>query len=69
MSEKTFEQALQELEQLVKDLESGDVDLSIAVEQYKKGIQLSKYCHDKLTEAEEVIVKLMTEEGLTDFNQ
>ncbi len=69
MSEKTFEEALKELEELVKDLENGDLDLSVAVEQYKKGIELSKFCHEKLNEAEQVIVKLMTEEGLNEFNQ
>jgi exodeoxyribonuclease VII small subunit len=69
MSEKSFEQALSELEQLVKDLEQGDIDLNSAVEKYKEGMKLSKYCHSLLTTAEDVIVKLMNDEGLSDFNK
>ena len=68
MSDKTFEQALQELEQLVKDLEQGDIELNQAVEKYNEGMKLSKHCHDLLASAEQVIVKLMKDDKLTDFD-
>ena len=60
---------MQELEQLVKDLEAGDIELQQAVEKYNEGMKLSKYCHDLLANAEQVIVKLMKDETLTDFDQ
>ena len=67
MSEKSFEQALQELEQLVKQLEQGDIDLNEAVLKYNEGMKLSKHCHDLLDKAEQVIVKQMKEDELVDF--
>lgn len=69
MSEKTFEQAMQELDTLVKELEQGDIELSKAVEKYNQGMKLSKYCHDKLEQAEQVIVKQMKDGELSDFDQ
>lgn len=69
MEEKTFEKALEELETLVKELEQGDIDLSIAVEKYNQGMKLSEYCHTLLKEAEGVIVKMMKNDQLEDFEQ
>ncbi len=67
MAEKTFEQALLELESLVKELENGEIDLNEAVKKYNEGIKLSKYCHDLLKDAEGVIVKMMKDDELVDF--
>jgi len=69
MAEKTFEQALNELESLVKDLESGDIELDVAVKKYNEGMKLSKHCHDLLKDAEGVIVKMMKEDKEVDFNE
>ncbi|MGS0972902.1 MAG: exodeoxyribonuclease VII small subunit [Candidatus Izemoplasmataceae bacterium] len=64
---KTFEQSLAELEEIVKALESGDIDLDMAVKKYQKGMELSKRCHTLLKDAEEVIVKMMKDEELVDL--
>ncbi|QMS85686.1 exodeoxyribonuclease VII small subunit [Candidatus Xianfuyuplasma coldseepsis] len=69
MSEKSFEQALVELEQLVKELENGDIELNEAVKKYNEGMKLSAHCHELLQEAEEVIVKLMKDDKLEDFTE
>jgi len=70
MSEqKSFEKALEELETLVKELENGEIDLNEAVKKYNDGMKLSKYCHDLLENAEQVIVKLMKDDKLVDFNE
>ena len=69
MSEKSFEQALEELETLVKELENGEIELSKAVKKYNEGMKLSKYCHDLLKDAEGVIVKMMKDDELVDFNK
>ena len=69
MADKTFEQALNVLESLVKDLESGEIELNEAVKKYNEGMNLSKHCHDLLKDAEGVIVKMMKEDKEVDFNE
>jgi len=69
MSEKSFEQALEELETLVKELENGEIELNQAVKKYNEGMKLSKHCHDLLKDAENVIVKMMKDDELVDFKE
>ena len=59
MAKKTFEQAMKQLEQIVQDLESGDMPLEKAIKKFEEGIQLSKYCGGKLDESEKRITILM----------
>lgn len=59
MAKKTFEQAMKQLEQIVQDLESGDMPLEKAIKKFEEGIQLSKYCTSKLDESEKRITILM----------
>lgn len=54
---KKFEELLQELNSIVKELESGTLDLEESIEKYKKGMEISKLCKQRLEEAKEVIVK------------
>lgn len=61
--ENTFEQSLKELEQVVLELEKGDLTLDKAIENFEKGIQLSKACGKKLDEAEKKINVLVKKEG------
>ena len=56
--EITFEQALAELEEIVKKLESGDIALDDAISAYERGATLKKICTDKLNEAKTRIDKL-----------
>ncbi len=69
MTEKTFEEALIELELLVKELENGEIELNQAVKKYNEGMKLSKHCHDLLRNAESVIVKMMKDDELIDFKE
>ena len=61
MSKKNdFESALQRLEEIVKSLETGDLPLDKSLELFDEGVQLSRFCHAKLDEAErkvEILVK------------
>ena len=59
MAKKTFEQAMKKLEQIVQDLESGDMPLEKAIQTFEDGIQLSKFCSKKLDETEKRITILM----------
>ena len=56
---KTFEEALTELEAIVRNLESGRVQLEQAVDAYEKGMALKKICEDRLAEAKGRIDKLV----------
>jgi exodeoxyribonuclease VII small subunit len=49
---KDFESASAELESIVKKMEEGDLTLEKALELYERGVQLSRFCHAKLEEAE-----------------
>ena len=48
----TFEQALGELEQIVQDLERGQLDLDAAIQAYERGTLLKAHCDGKLKEAQ-----------------
>jgi len=66
MSEKeqlTFEKAMEKLEAIVIKLEEGDVPLEKAIEYYKEGMVLAKYCNDKLKSVETEMTKIMKETG------
>ena len=66
--EKTFEQALEELEVIVKELETGSVELDTAIEKYTEAMKLAKYCSEKLKTATDKVNKILTEQGeLKDF--
>ncbi len=52
---KNFEQALDALEQIVKEMESGELALEAAVKMYEEGIKHSKYCLDILDKTEKKI--------------
>ena len=67
MEKLSFEVALKKLETLVKELESGELELEVAVKKYQEGIELAKYCHDLLKNAENVVVKMMKDDELIDF--
>jgi len=56
----SYEAALQELEQLVSRLESGDMPLEQLLSGYQRGAELLKYCRDKL-EAVEGQIKVLDE--------
>ena len=58
-SEKTFEEALSALEDIVRQLESGRVQLEEAVAYYEKGVRLKKMCEEKLKNAKARIDKLV----------
>ena len=59
---KDFESAIDELEAIVKRLEAGDLPLEKSLELFERGVQLSRFCHSRLEEAERR-VELLTERG------
>lgn len=59
----SFEQAMAELETIVKQLESNDLPLEKAIDLFQKGMTYSKLCHDKLGKVSEKMDRLIHEEG------
>lgn len=59
---KDFESASAELEAIVKKMEEGDLTLEKALELYERGVQLSRFCHSKLEEAERRL-EILNERG------
>jgi len=49
---KDFEAAIAELEAIVKKLEEGDLALEQSLALFERGVQLSRFCHTRLEEAE-----------------
>lgn len=64
-----LEEELKKLENLVKELESGDTNLDDAINKYTEAMKIAKICSDKLTKAEEQVNKILTENNkLENFN-
>lgn len=51
----TFEQAMQQLEQLIETMEQGDLSLDASLEAFEKGVQLTRICQQVLKEAEQKV--------------
>lgn len=58
MAEMKFEKALQRLEQIVAELEKGELDIDKSLQIFEEGIKMSRICSKKLQEAEQKIEKL-----------
>ncbi len=66
--ELSFEESLNNLEEIVKKLETGEVPLDDAINEFNKAMKLAKSCDDKLKSAEEAITKLVSDTGeIKDF--
>ncbi len=59
---KDFEAAIAELEGIVKKLEEGDLPLETSLSLYERGVQLSRFCHAQLEQAERRI-EVLDERG------
>jgi exodeoxyribonuclease VII small subunit len=59
MAKLTFEQAMQQLEQIVQEMESGKLTLESALAKFEEGIKLSRFCSKKLEETEKKITLLI----------
>lgn len=60
---ETFEEAMNQLEEIVTELEKGDVPLEKAIGFYQEGMKLSKQCSEKLANVQEKMTQIMNEQG------
>lgn len=68
MEEKSFEENLERLKELVRNLQSGELTLDESLKAFEEGIRLSKILEDKLKGIEEKAVKLFENDELKDLD-
>lgn len=66
LDDLTFEQALQRLEQLVAELDSGDLSLEEALARFTEGSALKDLCERKLAAAEAQVEELLQQSAAAD---
>lgn len=73
MAEKkiNFARSFEELEKIVKELESGQIDLDEGLKKYERGLELASVCQNKLKEVENKVqlIKAKFDETLIEKNQ
>lgn len=62
-SDWTFEQAMRRLEEIVRQLEAGDLPLDASIRAYEESMRLVKFCREQLDKAEFQLEKLGQELG------
>ena len=62
MPKERFEDALNKLEKIVSQLEKGDISLEESLKLFEEGIRLSRFCSQKLDEAERRVEILLKDE-------
>ena len=68
MSEMKFEDALKKLENIITDLESGELSLDDSLKKYEEGIKLSKLCAKRLEAAKKKVeILLKSEDGTVEL--
>jgi exodeoxyribonuclease VII small subunit len=67
--ETKFEDKIKELETIVNELESGEIDLETSIEKYTKAMKLVSECDEKLKNIEEQVNKIIKDNGeMEDFS-
>lgn len=65
--ETKFEDNVKELEEIISELENGNIDLEASIDKYTRAMKLVSICDKKLKNIEEQVSKIVTENGLEDF--
>ena len=61
---KDYESALERLEAITEQLEAGEPRLEEAIKLYTEGLEIARFCNEKLTEADEKIKIIAEKNGL-----
>lgn len=59
----TYKKAIEELESIVEDIESGDVSIDALVTKIKRANELNQFCQEKLKSVEEEVNRLLPKKG------
>ncbi len=63
IKKNNFEEQLNELQEIVNKLESGNVPLEDALSEFQAGVKLSRQLEKKLNDAEQTVAKLVDKDG------
>ena len=63
MEENNFEKSMENLENIVTELEKGDLNLDESISKFEEGIKISKQCNKILEDAEKKIIILLEKDG------
>jgi exodeoxyribonuclease VII small subunit len=59
MAQKSFEESMKRLEEIVRNLENGELSLEDSLKSFEEGMKLVAFCSDKLEEAERKVTMLV----------
>jgi len=69
MEAKKFEELMNDLEKIIKELETGEVDLESSIEKYTEAMKIVKVCGEKLDNATASVNQILNEDGsLSEFS-
>mgnify|MGYP001770409042 CR=1 FL=1 len=63
MAKEKFEDALEKLEKIVREMEAGDLPLDSALKSFEEGIRLIRFCQTKLEESERRVEQILAKEN------
>ena len=69
MKEKSFEEALERMKELIEELEEGNLSLKKGIDRFKEGTELLKFCDKELKDAEMSIQKIVDKRGKIGFEE
>lgn len=64
MTKKTFEESLEKLEEITRELEEGDITLETSLKKFDEGMKLAEFCNKKLDDAQMRINIIMNKDGV-----
>ena len=67
MENMTYEKAISRLEEIVSKLEGNEIPLEDSIALFQEGIELSKYCDDKLKNIQEIVAQIYENGQLKDM--
>lgn len=67
MENKSFEENLARLKEIIKLIQSGELSMDDSIEVFKEGIELCKYLEEKLSSIEQKAAKIFENNELKDF--
>ncbi len=62
-TKEKFEDKMKELEEIINELENGEIDLDSSIEKYTRAMKLVNECDEKLKNIEEQVNKIVKEDG------
>ena len=69
MEKKSFEGSLEEIEDIIEELEEGNLPLKESITKFKEGVELLRFCNKELKEAEMSMQKIVDKDGKIKFEE